>query len=135
MTETPESKRRIAEPAVAPSMSTRLQIVTSYLIVSGLLALAFALYQFLTRGGTVPSVPDVGSGTEVTMVALAAVGCLWLSAGVSLARRRKFGVVLAVAAVILQFVSAWHSPNAGGQLVFSVVALGAVVSVWSEMIA
>lgn len=114
-----------------PPMSTRLQLVTSYLIVSGVLALGFALYQFLNPAEPLPS--NVVHRKGLATAALAAVGCLWLAAGVSLARRRRSGVVLATVAVMLQVVSALQSPGTFGPLAFSFVALGAVASTWREM--
>jgi hypothetical protein len=113
-------------------MSTRLQLVTSYLIVSGMLALGFALYQLFEAARASPSGIDFGSATGPATAALGAVGCLWLAAGILLARRQRWGVVLATVAVALQLINSWRGPST---LAFSLIALAAVLSTWREMTA
>lgn len=124
-----------ADSSPAPSeVSVRLQLVASYFLCSGLLALGMALYQ----GGHLALGASQHTEVDQRMISasllLGVSGSLWLAAGLALLQRRRLGIVLAIVALLV-LVTRMPFTGTGAviETVFLTLAMVAVVSSWSEM--
>lgn len=124
-----------ADSSPAPSeVSVRLQLVASYFLCSGLLALGMALYQggHLALGASQHTEVDWRMISESLL--LGVFGSLWLAAGLALLRRRRLGIVLAIVALLVLVTRMpFTGTRAVIETVFLTLAMVAVVSSWSEM--
>jgi hypothetical protein len=122
---------------VSSANSGGLRLASGYFILSGVLTIVFlcalviAVFFRTEVSAAVMQHPFrffLGVGMQVV------AGAGWIWTGVLLSRRSRLGGILAVAFMALPLVSAAASVSIGtSTLVFSVIGLIVVASVWNEL--
>ena len=120
---------------VSGQPSSRLRLVSGYLIGSGILTLAFVVVglgvMLLGQPATTTPVPvrlvNIGIRTAI------ATG--WIVAGVLLGRALRIGGILALSLLMIPIISTalFHEPVARLTLLLAIIGVGLVMSVFNEL--
>jgi hypothetical protein len=120
---------------VSGQTSSRLRLVSGYLIGSGILTLAFVV---LGLGVMLLGKPATTTPVPVRLVNIGirtAIATGWIIAGVLLGRALRIGGIIALLMLMIPVISIalLHEPVARLTLVLAVIGVGLVLSVFAEL--
>jgi hypothetical protein len=137
MTNPPDQRRMPNFAPVSSANSGGLRLASGYFILTGVLTIVFLsalVSAVFFRTGVAAVVMKHPLRFSLGVAIQIATGAGWIYTGVLLNRRSRLGGILAVMIMLLPLISAMASVSIStSTLVFSVIGLIVIASVWNEL--